>query len=125
MRATDSEGSPCDRFWEWIDEKGFKTRSQLEAWLEENPDAAWNDHAEECAENYPFEEDTFTVQDVYKENPDRPRSSLRRELQELVKQGKLERIEKGIYKALDLTPLTPKTKRASLFNRIIDFIKRF
>lgn len=41
---------------------------------------------------------TFTTKDAFAENPNRPQSSIRRELQELVKEGKLERLEKGVYK---------------------------
>lgn len=40
---------------------------------------------------------TFTTKDVYDYNQDRKQSSIRRELQELVREGKLERIRKGVY----------------------------
>lgn len=43
------------------------------------------------------EKATFTVKDVYNYNPKRKQSSIRRELQELVKEGKLDRIRKGVY----------------------------
>jgi len=41
---------------------------------------------------------TFTNKDVYALNPNRPRPSVRRELQELVRQGRIERVSKGVYK---------------------------
>lgn len=43
------------------------------------------------------EKGTFTNQQVYELNQDRKFASIRRELQELVKEGKLERIRRGVY----------------------------
>lgn len=41
---------------------------------------------------------TFRLQDAYNTNTDRPKASIRRELQELVKEGKIERVRKGVYR---------------------------
>ena len=43
------------------------------------------------------EQGTFTTKDVYEFNKDRKKPSIRRELQQLVKEGKLERIRAGVY----------------------------
>lgn len=39
----------------------------------------------------------FTTKDATEANPQRPKSSVRRELQELVKEGRLKRVERGVY----------------------------
>lgn len=40
----------------------------------------------------------FRNKDVYDINPNRKQASVRRELQELVKEGRLERVSKGVYR---------------------------
>lgn len=45
-----------------------------------------------------FEQVEFTTKQVYEANPTRPRPSLRRELQELVKRNKIQRVRIGVYK---------------------------
>lgn len=39
----------------------------------------------------------FTTKDAYDYNQDRKQASVRRELQELVKEGKIERVSRGVY----------------------------
>lgn len=40
----------------------------------------------------------FTTKETYDANPKRPQASIRRELQELVKEGRIERIDRGVYR---------------------------
>ena len=40
----------------------------------------------------------FTLKDIYDKNESRPKASIRRELQTLVKKGRLERVKKGVYR---------------------------
>lgn len=42
----------------------------------------------------------FTTRDTYQRNPFRPRASIRSELQELVKEGRLKRVKRGVYKVI-------------------------
>ena len=44
------------------------------------------------------ESGVFTTQDAYNANPYRKQPSIRRELQELIKENKLERVSKGVYR---------------------------
>lgn len=44
------------------------------------------------------EKELFTVKEVYDSNKNRPRASIRRELQELVRDNKIERVSKGVYR---------------------------
>lgn len=43
---------------------------------------------------------TFRITDIYEKNPNRPKSSIRRELQELTKEGKLVRVRRGVYQTV-------------------------
>lgn len=44
------------------------------------------------------EKELFTLKEVYDANPDRKRPSVRRELQELIRDNRIERVSKGVYR---------------------------
>lgn len=49
------DGSPCERMWDWIEQKKFETKDAAFQYLNE---AGGNDHAYECVENYPWPVET-------------------------------------------------------------------
>ncbi len=46
------------------------------------------------------DEGTFTTKEAYASNQDRPQASVRRELQELTREGLLERVSRGVYRVV-------------------------